>query len=531
MTLRPDIGAKLAAAARKLAAGDRAGARALCADVLLAAPDTAEAHYLLGEVQLAEGDAVGAVTSFDRSIAHKPAFGRAWALKARALEATGRNEAAVKAAKDAASRAADAYGWDTVGVVFTNAGLHARAAEMYGRAAKSAKWTGYWYNYGATLQFLGRFDEARAAYLEALKLDETNSLAWAGLVQITRQTPEANQVATLMRIASAVKGDRMRLHRIGHALAKAHEDLGDAAGSMAWLATAKEAWRGTYDAAADDARFDAAMRSADVPVTGGAMTGGFAGEQPIFVVGMPRTGTTLVERILSSHSAVASAGETNHFAQAMRRVIGAKGAAMIDGPLIDAAATADPAEIGRSYVGAVRATQELQGRFVEKQPFNALLTPHIVRALPEARVIMLRRHPADIALSSYRQDFAQTGGLLDYTFALETTARYVVKFDAMAHVFAEKLPKERYLEVAYEDVVADLEGQVRRLLDFCGLAFEEACLNFQDNASPVATASAAQVRQPLYSSSVGRWKKYRPAIDPALTVLVEGGLMSSRELD
>jgi hypothetical protein len=294
---------------------------------------------------------------------------------------------------------------------------------------------------------------------------------------------------------------------------------------MAWLAAAKEGWRGTYDAAADDARFEAAVRSADME-----MAGGLGGEQPIFVVGMPRTGTTLVERILSSHSAVESAGETGHFAQAMRRVTGLAGAAMIDGALIDAAAKADPAEIGRGYAGAVRAVQELEGRFVEKQPFNALLAPHVVRALPEARVIMLRRHPADVVLSSYRQDFAQTGGLLDYTFSLETTARYVVKFDAMAKVFREKLPEDRYLEVAYEDVVANLEGEVRRLLDFCGLAFEEACLNFQENASPVATASAAQVRQPLYSSSVGRWKKYRPAIDPALQVLVEGGVMRTEEL-
>jgi tetratricopeptide (TPR) repeat protein len=523
--VRPDIGAKLAAAGRRLAAGDRAGARALCSEALLAAPETAEAHYLLGEVQLAEGDPAGAVASFDRSIAHKPAFGRAWALKARALEAAGQGEAAVKAAKDAASRAADAYGWDTVGVVFTNAGLHSRAAEMYGRAANSARWTGYWYNYGAALQFLGRLDEARAAYLEALKLDETNTLAWAGLVQITRQTPEKNQVAALMRIASAVKGDRVRLHRIGHALAKAHEDLGDAAGSMAWLATAKEAWRGTYDPAADDARFAAAERSAGI-----AAAGGLAGEQPIFVVGMPRTGTTLVERILSSHSAVASAGETNHFANAMRDATGLRGSPAIDGPLIDAATAADPTMIGRGYVGAVRATQELQGRFVEKQPFNALMVPHILRALPEARVIMLRRHPADVALSSYRQDFAQTGSLLDYTFSLETTARYVVKFDAMAKVFREKLPADRYMEIAYEDVVADLGGQVRRLLDFCGLPFEEACLNFHDNTSPVATASAAQVRQPLYSSSVGRWRKYRPAIDPALNVLVEGGVMRTDEL-
>jgi hypothetical protein len=409
--------------------------------------------------------------------------------------------------------------------VFSNAGLHARAVEMYGRAAKAARATGYWYNYGATLQFLGDFDQARAAYREALKLDETNALAWAGLVQITRQTPESNEVLRLTRIADAVRGDRGKLHRIGHALAKAHEDLGDRSESMKWLATAKEAWRGGYEPTADEARFAAAMRSAAIP-----LDGGLAGERPIFVVGMPRTGTTLVERILSSHSEVSSAGETNHFALAMRKAAGARGGAMIDAALIDAAASADPAEIGRRYVDAVRATQGLKGRFVEKQPFNALLAPHIVRALQDARVIMLRRHPADVVLSSYRQDFAQIGGMLDYTFSLETTARYVVKFDAMAKRFAETLPEDRYCDIAYEGVVADLDGQVRRLLAFCGLEFEEQCLSFEKNASPVATASAAQVRRPLYSSSVGRWKQYRPAIDPALAILIEGGVMRAEEL-
>jgi tetratricopeptide (TPR) repeat protein len=526
MTVTPETGARLAAAAQKLAAGDARGAEALCVDVLKAAPALAEGHYLMGEIALGRGDAAGAIASLDHAIALKPAFGRSWALRARALEAAGRNEEAVAAASAAAPRAGDPYSWDTIGVVFTNAGLHARAAEMYGRAAKASRGTGYWYNYGAALQFLGEFDKARMAYREALKLDEANVLAWAGLVQITRQTQEQNEIGRLMKIAEAVRADRVKLHRIGHALAKAHEDMGDTAGSMAWLGAAKEGWRGGYDAAADEARFAAAMRGAALP-----LAGGLTAERPIFVVGMPRTGTTLVERILSSHSEVVSAGETNHFALAMRKATGLRGGGMIDGALIDGGARADAATVGRSYVGAVRATQGISGRFVEKQPFNALLVPHILRALPDARIIMLRRHPADVVLSSYRQDFAQTGGMLDYTFSLQATARYVVRFDAMARRFAETLPEDRYCEVAYEDVVADLEGQVRRLLDFCGLEFEERCLRFEENASPVATASAAQVRQPLYSSSVGRWKKYRPAMDPALDILVEGGVMSAEELE
>ncbi len=520
-----DIGAKLAEAGRRLATGDFAGARAACVELLAAAPQVAEAHYVLGEVALAENKADAALAGFDRAIALKPALGPPHAMRARALEAVGRSEDAVKAADAAARVVNDARSLDTIGVVLTNAGLHARAVEMYACAVKGARWTGYWYNYGASLQFLGRFDEARAAYREALALDRNNELAWAGLVQITKQTREQNEVATLMKIAEAVKGDRVKLHRIGHALAKAHDDLGDGAGAMRWLDVAKAGWRGTYDAGGDQERFDAAVGGAGV-----TMDGGFADARPIFVVGMPRTGTTLVERILSSHSEVESAGETTHFALALRRATGRPGRGAFDGALIREAMGADTAAIGRDYIRAIKATQGLSGRFVEKLPFNALLAPLILKALPEARVIMLRRHPADVVLSSYRQDFAQVGGMLDYTFDLEATARYVVRFNAMARVFAGELPKGRYCEVAYEDVVADLDGEVRRLLDFCGLPFEEACLRFEENASPVATASAAQVRQPLYASSVGRWRKYRPAIDPALRVLVEAGQMSADEL-
>ena len=149
----------------------------------------AEAHYVLGEVALAERNADAALACFQRSIALKPAFAQPWAQKARVLEALGRGEQAVAAAEAASRVVNDAYSWDTIGVVFTNAGLHARAAEMYARAVKLGRWTGYWYNYASTLQFLGRFDEARVAYREALKLDRNNDLAWAGLVQITKQTP------------------------------------------------------------------------------------------------------------------------------------------------------------------------------------------------------------------------------------------------------------------------------------------------------------------------------------------------------
>lgn len=523
--MTPEIGAKLSAAAQRLAAGDRRASRALCEEIVRLAPDVSEAHYILGEIALQDGDAAGALVHLDRSIGLKPEFARPKAARARALAGAGGAEEAVAAARELGRTVgADAYTLDTAGVVLTGAGLHVEAVELYARAAKGARWTGYWHNYAAALQFLGRMEEARSAYREALKLDESNALAWAGLVQITKQTREANEIGRLTKLAEAVRGDAKRLHTVGHAMAKAYEDVGEGAQSLAWLERAKAPWRGTYDAGADAARFDAAVRSA-----GMELAGGLRGARPIFVVGMPRTGTTLVERILTSHSEVEAAGETNHFVASMRRAAGmARG--VITDQTIDTAAGADSEAIGAGYMNAVRATQGFAGRFVDKQPFNAFLAAHILRALPEARVVALRRHPADVVLSSYRQEFAAVGGLLDYTFDLEATARYYVRFDAMMRVFAERLPKDRFCEVAYEDVVSDLEGQTRRMLEFCGLGFEKACLQFDKNASPVATASAAQVRQPLYASSVGRWTKYRPAIDPALKVLVEGGVMTASEL-
>lgn len=519
-----DVWPLLQAAGQKLAAGDHRGAEADLRAVLKVAPQVAEAHFMLGVTAQMRGEHLAAVQAFDAAISVRPGFGQAMAQKARSLESLDRREEAVKLAEAADPLAPDPYSQDTIGVVMTRAGLHAKAAEHYGRAARSGAAPGYIYNHAATLQFLGRFDEAREQYRKVLARDPQHGPSWAGLVQITKQTKDQNEIARLSMIASRSEADAQAMYVLGHALAKAYDDIGDYAHAVEWLEKAKLRLRGRFDAGAETATFAAAERSI------AAKAAGFAEARPIFVVGMPRTGTTLVERILSSHSEVESAGELSDFPDALKAVTGVKVDRMISGALIDAGMTADLARVGRDYAARVKGTMGFGGRFVDKLPMNALLAPLILQALPEARVVMLRRHPADVVVSSYRQDFAQAGRMLDYTLSLEATAEHVVRFDHMAKVFAGALPKDRYCEVQYEDVVGDLEGQVRRLLDFCGLGFEDACVRFEENASPVATASAAQVRQKIYASSVARWKKYRPGIDVALRRLVEAGVMSEAEL-
>ena len=170
-------------------------------------------------------------------------------------------------------------------------------------------------------------------------------------------------------------------------------------------------------------------------------------------------------------------------------------------------------------MGRGGATLGLSGRFIDKLPLNAIYAPIILSALPNARIICLRRHPADTVLSNYRQLFATRYPYYDYALNLEATANYYVGFDRMIRHFSDTLPADRFTQVHYEDVVADIEGEARRLLDFCGLAFEPQCIDFHRNTAPVATASSAQVREPLYTRALARWKRYEAHLGPALDIL------------
>lgn len=518
------LGAMLRQAGHYLATGDQRAAEALLRRTLAQAPGQPDALVMLG-VALAMRDAhADAVLAFDGALRARPGFPQAMAQKARSLDALDRSDEAVALAEAAGRGAQDAYTLDTAGVVLTHAGLHEKAAALYARAAKAGGAPGYHYNHAMALVYLGRFDEAQGAFRECLARDPQHGPAWAGLVQITKQTPEQNEIPRLTALAQRMAGDRIALHAIGHALAKAHEDIGDPAQAMAWLLRAKARLRKPGGEAIDAALFSAAEASLSVRTPGAAQGA------PIFVTGMPRTGTTLTERILSSHSAIASAGELGDLPAVLKAITGLRSSRLLTGQLVAAAGEADPDTVGSSYMARAAKRLGIDGRFVDKLPENIFLAPLILRTLPDARVICLKRHPADTVLGSYRQAFAPGAGDVDYALDLAETARYVVRFEAMVRRFAEALPPDRFIVVRYEDIVGDLETQVRRMLAFCGLAFEEACLRFEENAAPVATASAAQVRRPINAEGVGRWRRYRPAIDAALRILIDGGAMDENEL-
>jgi hypothetical protein len=246
---------------------------------------------------------------------------------------------------------------------------------------------------------------------------------------------------------------------------------------------------------------------------------GWPAPDPIFVTGLPRSGTTLVDRILSSHPQVTSAGEIGNFLQLLKLMSGAPGRESLSVALFDHLGGVDWAKLGKLYIDSTRPLTGAAPHFVDKAPSNYLLAPLILRALPNARIVCMRRHPLDSVLSNYKQIFPFEDRYHDYVYDLESTARKFVQFDRVIEHWRAELPANRFMVLQYEDLVADQEARTRALLAFCGLPWDERCLAFQENAAGVATPSARQVRTAMNSAAVGRWAKYGTLLDPARRVL------------
>ncbi|WP_306251237.1 tetratricopeptide repeat-containing sulfotransferase family protein [Parvularcula sp. IMCC14364] len=500
-------------------------AHTLCMGVLKEDPNAYRAFYLLGILAADHDNHTKACELFDRAQNQASPSASAFAQKARSLIALNRRDAAIDTAAKAASlEPEDAFTLDTLGVVFSRAGLHEKAVTFYEAATRKAPETStYFYNLGAALQFAGKMEEANTAYRRCLELTPDDARALAAAAQITKQTSEQNDIPALEAMFESASDDADAALKLGHALAKAYEDIGNPAQAMTWLTRAKAGKKRqiAYNTARDAALFTAAKNTATVRHRG------HDDASPIFIVGLPRTGTTLVDRILSSHPEIASAGELTDFSLSLKRATGTKSRYVLDTETLEAAGTADLSLVGKDYIAAARKIIPDTRFVIDKMPLNFLCAALIHQALPSARIICLRRHPADSVLSNYRQMFATGFSYYNYSFDLADTAQYYVAFDKLIRHWREQLPATHFTEVSYENIVADIETEARRLINFCSLDWDPACISFHENAAPVATASSAQVRQPLYASSVGRWQRYRDYMQPALEILEGAGLLET----
>jgi hypothetical protein len=241
--------------------------------------------------------------------------------------------------------------------------------------------------------------------------------------------------------------------------------------------------------------------------------GGDSSRLPIFVLGMPRSGTTLTEQIIASHPQVHGAGELPYLMEIARRDIGSGSVFPNNLHSLDRMKlTAMAAE----YVTRLQRRAPGMRHITDKMPSNFYAVGLIHLMLPNARIIHVKRNPVDTCLSCFTQPFSSEQ---NYTFDLAELGRYYVDYFRLMQHWREVLPTGAFLDVQYEDIVADKEVQARRIIEYCGLEWNDACLDFHKNKRAVQTASAVQVRQPIYQSSVERWRKYERFLGPLLDAL------------
>ncbi|BAI98507.1 sulfotransferase [Sphingobium sp. TA15] len=515
-------GAPQASAARNaLMRGDMQATRQLAATMVAKDPQDAEGHFLLGVAESDAGRIQAGIRHLDHAVTIDPR-GEYRAQLARLLIMTRRDGDAAATLREAEQAPpADAFSRDTIGCVYARLGNHAAALAHFDEAVRmEPRNRNYRYNLAVTLNFLGRVEEADAALEALLSLAPDDARAHHLLAGIRRQTPTCNHVERLERTLGGMTDGRGRL-LISYALAKELEDIGRPDDALARLCVANAEHRRTlpYAFARDAALFDAMEAAWPLPQASAP-----SAADPIFIIGMPRTGTTLVDRILSSHPQVESAGELQAMPLAVKKAAGTRTPTVMDAETIASAARADMAAIGRDYLErASHHRRDANLRFIDKFPGNFFYAGFIARALPSARIICLRRDPMDTVLSNFRNLFAVGSPYYDYSYDLLDTAAYHVRFDRLMALWREALPG-RLIELRYEDLVADLEGETRRLLAHCGLDWSEDCLSFHSNSAPVSTPSAAQVRQPIYTGSVGRWKRHAAVLEPVRRYFEQAGI-------
>lgn len=505
---------RIDAAREALDQGDLSATHRFAASLLSDNPRDAEGHFLLGIVESSAGQVSSGIGRIEQAVALDPQ-GEYRAQLAKLYIMVRRDGDAARVLEQAESAPpADALSRDTMGCVYARLGDHAAALAHFEEAARlRPDNTEYRYNVAVTLNFLGRTDAAEAALEALIGIAPDHARAHHLLASLRKQDGNRNHVARLGHAFARARQGRDRL-LLGYALAKELEDIGEPDQALDILCTANGEHRRSldYDFASDAANFDA-IEAAWASLRD-APQGPVSDDAPVFIIGMPRTGTTLVDRILSSHPAMESAGELQAMPLAVKMAARTRSRNVLDPETVQAASRADMSAIGHDYMArAQHHRRNPASRFTDKFPGNFQYAGFIARALPSARIVCLRRHPMDTVLSNFRNLFAVSSRYYDYSYDLLDIAAYYTRFDRMMALWARELPG-RVLEVRYEDLIADQHGQTQRLLDHCELDWSDACLDFHANTAPVSTPSAAQVRRPIYSDSVARWKRHAEVLEP-----------------
>lgn len=467
-----------------------------------------------------------ALQHIDAVLAAKPAEPRLLIHRAQCLMALRRrSDARAAAAAAEAFAPTDAFVRNAAGTIYSYANDHLRALQSYDVAlAHEPRNAQYLYNRAAVRRFLGDLEGAEQDYDRVIALRPSDYEAYKNRSDLRTQSVQRNHVAQLQSVLATPIADWPGEVQLGYALAKEYEDIGAYPESFEMLrrAAGRQRQHMRYDVGTDVATVQWIIDAFPAAQLAGTEAQGGVMDAPVFVLGLPRSGTTLVERILTSHTALTPAGELDCFALALTAAARQRTAQarLSRQELVAHSASVDFAALGQDYLRRARSEVETPGRFVDKMPLNYLYCGLIRRALPRAKIIHVTRHPMAACFAMYKALFRDA---YPFSYDLSDIARYYVGYRRLMDHWLEVLPGAIH-SVSYEALVADQLGESRKLLAFCGLEWQEACGRPHENRAASTTASAAQVRQPVYTSSLAQWQRYETELSGLKADLMAAGI-------
>ncbi|HEY1774453.1 MAG TPA: sulfotransferase [Gammaproteobacteria bacterium] len=380
------------------------------------------------------------------------------------------------------------------------------------------------YNLGAVFAEEGDFERAKQAYAEALRLDPTSTQPYPNLAAITRFKGGEPLISEM---ENRLQGDAAADINLHFALGKAHDDAGDYDASFGHYLRGNDLARGhvAYSTDAQQAFCQSVIRHFDRDTVSRLAQDGSDSKVPIFIVGMPRSGTSLVEQILASHPQVYGAGELTLLQRELMSALGAsslKNLVRLDIGRFTAMTAAERQAIAAKTLSAMRRLAPDAARITDKMPQNFLLLGLLHTFFPAAKIVHCRRDPLDTCVSCFTVLF---GDGQEFAYDLTELGEYYGMYAVLMKHWEQVLPAGSLLTVDYEEVVTDVRKSAERLLEHCGLPWDEACVSFHENKRPVQTASVYQVRQPLYRSSVGRSRRFEAHLKPLRAALEHAGVI------
>jgi len=477
-----------------------------------ASPAQTRAHDLMraGRNDEALGFARQAVAGLDRCTTAHSLLAAILINLQRPAEAVQVIEAAAALAK------ADAVACDGLAHACLRLGRHDAANMLYARAtALAPRDAAIWYNFAASERGLGRLDAAEQACNRAIACDPAHFASYLLRSELRVQTAAANHVEPLRAVLARIAPDAAARVPLGYALAKELDDLGeyDAAFAAFSHAAAVRRRHMAYDVATDEHKLRRIAEAFDQPVAPDNRQG-TGPARFVFIVGQPRSGTTLLERVLSNLPGVVSNGETDHFSRAL---LGAA-PALPGADVFARAALADPARVGAAYAAA--AARADGATVIEKLPMNFLYLGAIRRALPDAALLVMRRAPLDSCFAMFRMLF---GDAYPFSYDFDDLARYYAAYARLMAHWRDRLGHALH-EVAYEDLVTDPDATAGAAAAHGGLTWEARALDIETNRAASFTASASQIRRPIYRSSLDRLGHYRRHLEPLAQALERHGV-------